>query len=157
MKEEGVFTSSPLRGEDKGEGDSPHPDLLPNGEKEFSPAAFFGKDGLLSKRFKDYEYRPQQREMAQAVADAIINRSHLIVEAGTGVGKSFSYLVPVIDFAVSSQKKAIVSTNTISLQEQLVKKDIPFLRSVIPLDFKSCLVKGRDGAREVKFPPSKRL
>jgi ATP-dependent DNA helicase DinG len=106
-------------------------------------AAFFGKDGLLSGRFKDYEYRPQQQEMAQAVADAIKNRSHLIAEAGTGVGKSFAYLVAVIDFAVNSGGKVIISTNTISLQEQLVKKDIPLLKEVLPFDFKVSLVKGR--------------
>jgi len=106
-------------------------------------AKFFGKRGLLSKTFKDYEYRPQQCEMANGVEKAIINNVHLITEAGTGVGKSFAYLVPVIDFAVRSNKKAIVSTNTISLQEQLVKKDIPFLKSVLPFEFKALLVKGR--------------
>lgn len=104
---------------------------------------FFGKNGLLARAFKDYEFRPQQDQMAKAVEGAIKRKTHLIAEAGTGVGKSFAYLVPVIDFAVSSQKKVIVSTNTISLQEQLVKKDIPFLKSIIPFDFKSCLVKGR--------------
>ena len=104
---------------------------------------FFGKNGLLAQTFKNYEFRPQQGQMAKAVEGAIKRKIHLIAEAGTGVGKSFAYLVPVIDFAVSSQKKAVVSTNTISLQEQLVKKDIPFLKSVIPFDFKSCLVKGR--------------
>ena len=81
--------------------------------------------------------------MAQAVADAIRNRSHLIVEAGTGVGKSFAYLVPVIDFAVNSRRKVIISTNTISLQEQLVRKDIPLLKGILPFDFKVSLVKGR--------------
>jgi len=104
---------------------------------------FFGKDGLLSERFKDYESRPQQREMARAVAGAIRNRSHLIAEAGTGVGKSFAYLVPAIYFAVNSGRKAIISTNTISLQEQLVKKDIPLLKDVLPFEFKVALVKGR--------------
>lgn len=106
-------------------------------------AEFFGKHGLLSETFRDYEYRPQQAEMAQAVADAIRNRSHLIVEAGTGIGKSFAYLMPVIGFAVNSGRKAVISTNTISLQEQLVRKDIPFLKSVLPFEFKVSLVKGR--------------
>jgi ATP-dependent DNA helicase DinG len=104
---------------------------------------FFGRQGLLSGSFKDYEYRPQQAEMAQAVAGAIRNKAHLIVEAGTGVGKSFAYLVPAIDFAVNSGKKVIVSTNTISLQEQLVRKDIPFLKGVLPFEFNVSLVKGR--------------
>ncbi len=106
-------------------------------------AEFFGERGLLSKTFRDYEYRPQQGEMAKAVEDAIEGKSHLIAEAGTGIGKSFAYLVPLIDFAVRSRKKAIVSTNTISLQEQLVKKDIPFLKSILPFEFTVSLVKGR--------------
>jgi len=104
---------------------------------------FFGKDGPLATSFKDYEFRPQQGEMAKAVQDAIRNKSHLIAEAGTGVGKSFAYLVPLIDFSRSTGQKSIISTNTISLQEQLVKKDIPFLESVLPFSFKPCLVKGR--------------
>ncbi|MFH1778421.1 MAG: ATP-dependent DNA helicase [Candidatus Omnitrophota bacterium] len=106
-------------------------------------ANFFGRKGLLSTTFKDYEYRPQQGDMAKSVEEAVEKKFHLIVEAGTGVGKSFAYLVPLIDFAVGSNKKAIVSTNTISLQEQLVKKDIPFLKSILPFEFKASLVKGR--------------
>ncbi|MDD5310270.1 MAG: ATP-dependent DNA helicase [Candidatus Omnitrophica bacterium] len=104
---------------------------------------FFGKGGLLANAFKDYEFRPQQGQMAKAVEDAIRKKRHLITEAGTGVGKSFAYLVPLIDSAVSSGKKAVISTNTISLQEQLIKKDIPFIKSVMPFDFTYCLVKGR--------------
>ena len=110
---------------------------------EIGSEDFFGKDGLLAEAFKDYEFRPQQGQMAKAVEDALRTKAHLIVEAGTGVGKSFAYLVPLIDFAASSRKKAVISTNTISLQEQLVRKDIPFIRSLIPYEFKSCLVKGR--------------
>lgn len=112
-------------------------------KSKFDTAKFFGRKGLLSETFKDYEYRPQQGEMAKAVETAIKDKAHLITEAGTGVGKSFAYLVPVLDFAVGSNKKAIVSTNTISLQEQLVKKDIPFLKSILPFEFKVSLVKGR--------------
>ncbi|MDD4878969.1 MAG: helicase C-terminal domain-containing protein [Candidatus Omnitrophica bacterium] len=104
---------------------------------------FFGKDGLLAGTFKNYEFRPQQGQMAKAVEYAVRKKRHLITEAGTGVGKSFAYLVPLIDSAVSSGKKAVISTNTISLQEQLVKKDIPFIRSVLPFEFTYCLVKGR--------------
>ncbi len=106
-------------------------------------AHFFGKKGVLSGSFRDYEFRPQQTEMAGSVERAIKQKSHLIVEAGTGVGKSFAYLVPAIDFAVTSGKKSVISTNTISLQEQLVKKDIPFLEKSLPFDFSHCLVKGR--------------
>ncbi|MBV8230315.1 MAG: ATP-dependent DNA helicase, partial [Planctomycetaceae bacterium] len=81
--------------------------------------------------------------MAEAVADAIAARSHLIVEAGTGVGKSFAYLVPAILDAVASRKKVVVSTHTINLQEQLLLKDIPFLQGVLPPPFDAVLVKGR--------------
>jgi ATP-dependent DNA helicase DinG len=82
--------------------------------------------------------------MAQAVADAIAGEHKLLVEAGTGVGKSFAYLVPAI-LALSARKdlRIVVSTHTIGLQEQLLTKDIPFLRSVLPHDFRPALVKGR--------------
>ena len=90
-----------------------------------------------------YEPRPQQLEMAEAIADAIEEPHHLAVEAGTGVGKSFAYLVPLIHAAVSRNIQAVVSTYTISLQEQLISKDIPFLQKHMGLDFKAVLVKGR--------------
>ena len=106
-------------------------------------ADFFGDGGLLAKALKGYESRPEQGKMARAVENALKGGRHLIAEAGTGVGKSFAYLVPLINFAASSGKKAVISTNTISLQEQLTKKDIPFLKSVLSFDFGYCLVKGR--------------
>src|SRR5215210_8352508 len=81
--------------------------------------------------------------MAQAVANAIEDGGHLLAEAGTGVGKSFAYLVPAILAAVEMKKKVVVSTHTISLQEQLLDKDIPFLRAVMPHEFSAVLVKGR--------------
>ena len=83
--------------------------------------------------------------MAEAVEQAISKRRSLMVEAGTGVGKSFAYLVPALAAATAhnERKKVVVSTNTISLQEQLITKDIPFLRSVWPEEFSSVLVKGR--------------
>src|SRR5262245_22542552 len=103
-----------------------------------------GPDGAIAQRLDRYELRPQQREMAEAVADAIANRSHLMVEAGTGVGKSFSYLVPAVLAATKSKDcRVVVSTHTISLQEQLVHKDIPFLQQVMPDKFTATLVKGR--------------
>lgn len=81
--------------------------------------------------------------MAKAVADAIADRRHLMVEAGTGVGKSFAYLVPAIQAALGEQDcRVVVSTHTIGLQEQLIRKDIPFLQSVLPA-FRAVLVKGR--------------
>ena len=90
-----------------------------------------------------YEPRPQQVEMALAVADALERGRHLAVEAGTGVGKSFAYLVPAILHARQADKRVVISTHTISLQEQLMGKDIPFLQSHLGLEFRAVLVKGR--------------
>src|SRR5581483_9155489 len=90
-----------------------------------------------------YEHRPQQFQMAEAVADAFAQGHHLLVEAGTGVGKSFAYLLPAIEFAVKQQKRVVISTHTISLQEQLIEKDIPLIQSVYPDEFTAVLVKGR--------------
>ncbi|MBX7164760.1 MAG: DEAD/DEAH box helicase [Pirellulales bacterium] len=108
-----------------------------------------GPDGRVAARLPNYEVRPQQLEMADAVARAISEQRHLIVEAGTGVGKSFAYLVPAIlavaagDEETRRPRRAIISTHTISLQEQLLGKDLPLLRAVIPLEFSAVLVKGR--------------
>ena len=93
-------------------------------------AAIFSPTGILS-RAKNFEFRPQQQEMAVAVAKALQNREHLAVEAGTGVGKSLAYLVPAILFAVQRSKKAVISTHTINLQEQLTQKDLPMLAAVL--------------------------
>ena len=108
---------------------------------------FFSPTGPLS-RAKNFEYRPQQQEMAVAVARALQNRGHLAVEAGTGVGKSLAYLVPAILFAVANRRKAVVSTHTINLQEQLTEKDLPMLASVLgalpePVKFSFSMLKGR--------------
>ncbi|HWB52942.1 MAG TPA: helicase C-terminal domain-containing protein, partial [Tepidisphaeraceae bacterium] len=88
-------------------------------------------------------HRPQQLEMAEAVEHALNQRKHLLAEAGTGVGKSFAYLLPAIDYAVRSKKRVVISTHTISLQEQLIDKDIPLIQSVYPDEFTAVLVKGR--------------
>ncbi|MGA2280583.1 MAG: helicase C-terminal domain-containing protein [Verrucomicrobiota bacterium] len=109
--------------------------------------AIFSPTGLLS-RAKNFEYRPQQQQMAVAVARALQNREHLAVEAGTGVGKSLAYLIPAILFAVAQKKKAVVSTHTINLQEQLTEKDLPMLAGVLgslpePLKFNFTMLKGR--------------
>ncbi len=112
-----------------------------------------GSDGRIARRLDSYEHRPQQLEMAEAVERAIAESRHLLVEAGTGVGKSFAYLVPAI-LAVTAEhdptgtterprKPLVISTHTISLQEQLVTRDIPFLRSVLPVEFSCVLAKGR--------------
>jgi len=109
--------------------------------------AIFSPTGLLS-RAKNFEFRPQQQEMSVAVARALQNREHLAVEAGTGVGKSLAYLIPAILFAVAEKKKAIVSTHTINLQEQLTEKDLPMLADVLgalpePVKFSYSMLKGR--------------
>ena len=103
----------------------------------------FGNKGLIKQHLSNYEYRSQQMDMAEAVASAFRDSRHLVVEAGTGVGKSFAYLIPAIDFAVNESERVVVSTNTISLQEQLINKDIPFLQEILPYQFKVVLVKGR--------------
>ncbi len=109
----------------------------------------FEAGGHVARRLTRYESRPEQIEMAEAVAAAIEGSQHLVVEAGTGVGKSFGYLVPAILSATAKsnedgkKRKIVVSTHTISLQEQLVQRDIPFLNSVLPVEFSAVLVKGR--------------
>jgi len=102
------------------------------------------KEGFFARLFPSYEYRKQQLEMALEVAEALDNQEHLIVEAGTGVGKTLAYLAPI----VASGKKAVISTATKTLQDQLVRKDIPLLlNSVATNHFRDknsvCLLKGR--------------
>src|SRR5436190_12979628 len=104
--------------------------------------AFFSENGPLSKA-KNFEFRPQQQEMAARVAQALEEERHLVIEAGTGVGKSLAYLAPAILFALERHKKAIVSTHTINLQEQLLYKDIPILKKVLSVEFEAALMKGR--------------
>jgi ATP-dependent DNA helicase DinG len=104
--------------------------------------AFFSADGPLSKA-KNFEFRQQQQEMAGRVAQALEEEHHLVIEAGTGVGKSLGYLVPAILLALEQHKKAIISTHTINLQEQLLHKDIPILKKVLPVEFEAALMKGR--------------
>ena len=107
------------------------------------PRPILGPGGAVAKRLRGYEPRDEQLRMADAVAAAINRGSHLMVEAGTGVGKSFAYLVPAILDAAEQGKKIVVSTHTISLQEQLLEKDVPVLRAVMPHEFSAVLVKGR--------------
>jgi len=110
--------------------------LVAQVEEIFSPTGIFSKA-------KNFEYRPQQQQMAVAVARALQKGDHLAVEAGTGVGKSLAYLVPAILFAVANKKKAVVCTHTINLQEQLIEKDLPMLENVLPVEFSFTMLKGR--------------
>src|SRR5438105_1532757 len=103
---------------------------------------FFSQNGPLSKA-RNFEFRQEQQEMAARVAQALEEERHLVVEAGTGVGKSLGYLVPSVLFALERHKKAIVSTHTINLQEQLLHKDIPILKKLLPVEFEAALMKGR--------------
>lgn len=102
----------------------------------------FSGEGVLAQA-KNFEYRPPQQAMAMAVAHALAGGGHLAVEAGTGVGKSLAYLIPAILHAVARKKKAVISTHTINLQEQLVEKDLPLLERVLPVPFKFTMLKGR--------------
>lgn len=117
--------------------------------ESLEPQDILGPGGRIARRLTNYECRPQQLEMARAVDEALTRGHHLAVEAGTGVGKSFAYLVPAILAATnpnrsdSKNKPIVISTHTISLQEQLLTKDIPLLNSVIPREFTAILAKGR--------------
>jgi len=108
----------------------------------------FSKNGPISKALKGYESRPEQLEMAEAIARALRNKEHLIVEAGTGVGKSLAYLVPLIEWLLHSDgsggtsRRAVVSTYTKTLQRQLVEKDLPLLRDNIFEDLRFALCLG---------------
>jgi ATP-dependent DNA helicase DinG len=132
-----------------------------------SCADILGTSGRIAARLAHYEERPEQLKMAEAVTAAIAEKRHLLVEAGTGVGKSFAYLAPAIlataekpaprpaaanatpskdeddDDKAEGIRRVVISTHTISLQEQLMAKDLPLLRAVMPIEFTSVLVKGR--------------
>ena len=99
--------------------------------------------GPFSHYFEAYEHRPEQVAMLQAVANALSTGQHLMVEAGTGVGKSFAYLIPAALFAMQNNTRVVVSTNTINLQEQLIKKDLPDLRAALGIDLRAAVLKGR--------------
>lgn len=118
-------------------------------DERISAEQVLGDGGSISKRLDSYESRPEQLALANSVEQAIYSGHHLVAEAGTGVGKSFAYLIPAILAARQRRrkddkcKKIVVSTHTISLQEQLIQNDIPFLQAVLPVEFSAVLVKGR--------------
>lgn len=121
--------------------------MMTNGQKfhgTLSPRVreFFSPKGSLAQA-QGYEARPGQVKMAEKVAEAIESRSHLLVEAGTGTGKSLAYLVPAAYAAQELGKKAILSTYTIHLQEQLFGKDVPMVQSLVSSEFTVALLKGR--------------
>jgi ATP-dependent DNA helicase DinG len=119
---------------------------------ELTAENVLGQEGLLARRLPHYEVRGEQLEMARAVTAAIAAGEHLVVEAGTGTGKSYAYLVPAILAATANQgstvdggakRRVVISTHTISLQEQLISRDLPLLNSILPVEFSAVLVKGR--------------
>ena len=120
--------------------------LVPEGGAKAGPTArmddVFAPGGLLSAA-NNYEFRPQQLLMAQHVAETLARGGHLVTEAGTGTGKSLAYLVPSVLAAMEGGRKAIVSTHTINLQEQLLYKDLPLVAKLLPVEFDAALLKGR--------------
>src|ERR1041385_3670086 len=105
--------------------------------------SIFGPEGLIARTHPEYEHRPGQIAMAEAVLRAFEEKRHLIVEAGTGTGKTLAYLVPAIAAACGSGARIVISTGTKNLQEQLMDKDIPFLQDVVPKKFVAAYMKGR--------------
>lgn len=114
---------------------------LPLDPEEAASVLEYG--GPFSQYFESYEHRGEQVEMLKAVANALSTGGHLLVEAGTGVGKSFAYLVPAALFAYQNNTRVVVSTNTINLQDQLIKKDIPDLQAALNLNVRAAVLKGR--------------
>src|SRR3954454_13838827 len=112
---------------------------MPTQARPAGARQFFSRGGTLSQWHPKYEFRPGQVEMAEAVEAALADKRHLIVEAGTGTGKTLAYLVP----ALLSGKRIIVSTGTKNLQEQLFFKDVPFLQQHFSRPLKVCYMKGR--------------
>lgn len=105
--------------------------------------AMLAPGGQVASQFPAYEHRPQQMQMLAAVAQAFNEGRHLLVEAGTGTGKSLAYLLPAMRFALDNQERVVISTNTINLQEQLFQKDIPDLRHILGAEVRCALLKGR--------------
>ena len=113
---------------------------MPTQARPAGAKQFFSRGGTLSQWHPNYEFRPGQVEMAEAVESALADKRHLIVEAGTGTGKTLAYLVP----ALLSGKRIVVSTGTKNLQEQLFFKDVPFLQQHFARPLKVCYMKGRN-------------
>ncbi|MCX7920181.1 MAG: ATP-dependent DNA helicase [bacterium] len=104
----------------------------------------FAPNGLLSQRMRGYEHRPEQIAMAERIEQAILKNEHLIVEAGTGVGKSLAYLIPFILWALDKKKRIIISTYTKTLQHQLLEKDLPAIRQALRLEVNAELCLGNE-------------
>jgi ATP-dependent DNA helicase DinG len=114
---------------------------IPLDEEEVASILEYG--GQFSNYFQAFEQRPEQVEMLRTVTEALSSGRHMMVEAGTGVGKSFAYLIPAALFGIQNNTRVVVSTNTINLQDQLMKKDIPDLRAALNIDLRAAVLKGR--------------
>jgi ATP-dependent DNA helicase DinG len=121
---------------------TPPNELMPLDPEEVASILEYG--GEFSKFFKHYEQRPEQVEMLRAVTDALSRGKHLMVEAGTGVGKSFAYLIPAALWGLQNSTRVVISTNTINLQDQLIKKDIPDLQEALDIEIFASVLKGRN-------------
>ncbi|MFA6709564.1 MAG: ATP-dependent DNA helicase, partial [Fusobacterium sp.] len=104
---------------------------------------YFEEKGLIAQNFKDFEFRQEQNNMVKHIQEGLNKEEKIIVEAGTGTGKTLAYLIPSIEWALENEKKVVISTNTINLQEQLINKDIPMVRKIMGKKFNYVLVKGR--------------
>ena len=132
------FQSEPIAGRVLNLDDARHDPLEPA-----AIGAVFGAEGKLAAGFGDYEVRDEQLRMAQDVTAALNQGEHLMIEAGTGTGKSLAYLIPAALWATKNDQRVTVSTNTINLQEQLLGKDIPQARAVVDAPLRAALMKGR--------------
>ena len=120
---------------------SPGDTILPLDIEEIASTLEYG--GPFSRYFSSFEQRPEQIEMIRAIATAISDSQHLMVEAGTGTGKSFAYLIPAALWAMQNELRVVISTNTINLQDQLINKDVPDLREALGIDLRATVLKGR--------------
>ncbi|MFZ4815057.1 MAG: helicase C-terminal domain-containing protein [Phototrophicaceae bacterium] len=123
------------------------PPLQPNDDIEKLPpkqiAEIFMPNGELAQSMSAYEYRPQQAEIAREITQAFNESEHLLIEAGTGTGKSMAYLVPAVEWAMLNNERVIISTDTIALQDQLMQKDIPALQKALGINLRAAVLKGR--------------
>ena len=119
----------------------PNPTMVPLDVEETT--AVLSPGGPFSKYLKSFESRNEQLEMLQAVTSALSNSQHLMVEAGTGIGKSYAYLVPAAFWSMRNNTRVVISTNTLNLQDQLIHKDIPDLKSALGIDLRAGVLKGR--------------
>lgn len=121
--------------------------LAPYTDKQAVPLSdvdvVLAEDGQLAETLEAYEFRQEQVMMAQSIAHAFNKNGHLLVEAGTGIGKSLAYLVPTILWAVRNNDRVVISTNTINLQDQLINNDVPMLKDAMNVDFNAGVMKGR--------------